>query len=232
MGFILQSDFERQITTRVLNEITNNNFTLCEQEELPTIQEVIAFIGSRYDTDKVFAPIVDYNNLSSFSYETRIKYIEPAYVGGTVYGVGDRVSYTDGNIYECIQITTGSEDPTNSAFWQLEVPNGELYHVINEDGTTAGSKPNEATDDYKKGDTRNPLIVRILVDMILYHINARINPRNISQIRIDRYDEAKEILRGVNSGKMTNISLPERVNDDDTPKSIVTGSNIKLTHYY
>lgn len=44
---------------------------------------------------------------------------------------------------------------------------------------------------------RNPVIISIIVDMVLYDIFGRISPRAIPQLRIDRYDSAKELLRKI-----------------------------------
>ena len=44
---------------------------------------------------------------------------------------------------------------------------------------------------------RNPVIVGIIIDFVLYDIFSRISPRAIPQLRIDRYDSAKELLRKI-----------------------------------
>ena len=46
------------------------------------------------------------------------------------------------------------------------------------------------------GDERNRLFVAMLVDIALYHL-CRISPRNIPDLRRDRYAEAIAFLRGV-----------------------------------
>ena len=41
---------------------------------------------------------------------------------------------------------------------------------------------------------RNPVIISIIIDLVLYDIFSRISPRAIPQLRIDRMTAAKELL--------------------------------------
>lgn len=52
------------------------------------------------------------------------------------------------------------------------------------------------------GVARNPQLVMCLVDISLYHIYARVNPREMTQIRIDRMENAVDWLKGVLDGSM------------------------------
>jgi hypothetical protein len=79
---------------------------------------------------------------------------------------------------------------------------------------------------WTKGDNRNPLIKMYFVDMVLYHLHSRVNPRNIPQLRMDRYDAA---IKALNSGLVFN--LPEWPTDENTTP-IHWGSNKKFNHYF
>jgi phage gp36-like protein len=57
------------------------------------------------------------------------------------------------------------------------------------------------------GASRNPLIIMYLVDIVLYHIHARISPRNVPEIRQIRYERAIDWLRDVAKGVL-NPNLP------------------------
>lgn len=75
------------------------------------------------------------------------------------------------------------------------------------------------------GDDRNPLIVMYLIDMALYHLFSAITPRQVPQIRMDRYDAAINWLKAVASGKL-NPALPLREDDNgNTIGTTVFGSN-------
>lgn len=78
---------------------------------------------------------------------------------------------------------------------------------------------NVATIFNATGSNRHPLIIMYMIDIALYHMHARINPRNIPDLRVKRHDDAIEWLKMVQAGKLT-PKLPA-VEDgvDGEPKS-------------
>lgn len=66
------------------------------------------------------------------------------------------------------------------------------------------------------GTERNPLIVMYMIDIALYHLFSNITPRNIPQIRIDRYDAAIRWLDKVAQGRI-NPNLPLNNNEGGDP---------------
>jgi hypothetical protein len=61
---------------------------------------------------------------------------------------------------------------------------------------------------YTKGDGRNQQMVGTMIDIALYHIHSRIAPRNIPDLRVKRYDDAKKWLKMCAHGDITpNILL-------------------------
>jgi phage gp36-like protein len=76
-------------------------------------------------------------------------------------------------------------------------------------------------------DDRNPLIVMYMVDIALYHLFSAITPRNVPQIRMDRYDAAINWLKAVASGKI-NPGLPVAEDADGNATSTsLFGSSAK-----
>ena len=69
-------------------------------------------------------------------------------------------------------------------------------------------------------DARNAQVVMYLVDMALYHLHSRQNPRNVPQIRQDRYDQVISWLKMARTGKLS-VGLPElpETNPDGTPNT-------------
>jgi phage gp36-like protein len=57
-------------------------------------------------------------------------------------------------------------------------------------------------------DLRHPDLVMYLVDMVLYHLHSRVQPRNIPELRQKRYDDALAWLEMVASGKLS-PNLPD-----------------------
>lgn len=60
-----------------------------------------------------------------------------------------------------------------------------------------------------EGKERNQLVLMMALDIAIYHIFSIHNPRNMSQIRIDRYERALKWLNGVRSGDIAVDGLPE-----------------------
>lgn len=77
----------------------------------------------------------------------------------------------------------------------------------------------------KTGANRNPIILMYVIDMTLYHLHSRINPRKIPDHRKERYTAAKEWLMLVNECKINPTDLP--VLADGVKDYVLTGSNPK-----
>lgn len=128
----------------------------------------------------------------------------PEYSNTTTYNVGNIIYYND-KIYICLVSCVGIL-PTNTQFWQFTT-----------DYTFNGSYPNDTVDNrWTKGDNRNQQIVMYLLDITLYHLHSRINPRNVPDLRKERYDGnsptqsggAIAFLKRVASGDVT-ADLPQ-----------------------
>jgi len=99
---------------------------------------------------------------------------EDEYVNTTSYVLGDKVYYN--NIeYTCLLNCKGIL-PTETGFWSV----GSAY-------TLTATYPDDTTK-WTEGDNRNQQIVMYLLDITLYHLHSRINPRNIPDLRKERYD--------------------------------------------
>ena len=85
------------------------------------------------------------------------------------------------------------------------------------------------------GNARNAMIVMLYVDMVLYHAHSRINPGQVPQLRIDRYNEAKSWLEMVASGKLL-PDLPLAGDQDgdgvDDKEVVRFGSQTARNPYY
>lgn len=99
---------------------------------------------------------------------------EAEYSNTTTYAINDVVYYN--NIaYTCLVSTIGIL-PTNTQFWSA----GSAY-------TLTATYPDDDTK-WTEGDNRNQQIVMYLLDCTLYHLHSRINPRNVPDLRKERYD--------------------------------------------
>lgn len=124
------------------------------------------------------------------------------YSNTTTYNIDNKVYYN--NIqYTCTTSCVGIL-PTNTQFWSA----GAAY-------TITAAYPDD-TDSWIQGDNRNQQIVMYLLDITLYHLHSRINPRNVPDLRKERYDGnsptqsggAIAFLKRVASGDVT-ADLPQ-----------------------
>ena len=135
----------------------------------------------------------------------------------TEYAAGAVVWYND-YVYTALVANVATTPSSNPLYWGTGVP----YSV------TAGTKPTDVTK-WTRGDNRNQQIVLYMIDITLYHLHSRINPRQIPELRGMRYTEARSWLKMVASGSITaNLVeiLPVQGN------SIRWGSETKTTNFY
>lgn len=75
---------------------------------------------------------------------------------------------------------------------------------------------NPTTAYWTAGDSRNKLVVMHLIDIVLYHLHSRINPRNIPEFRIQRRDDAISYLKMIARGQVSidlDLITPEQGNN-------------------
>jgi phage gp36-like protein len=87
----------------------------------------------------------------------------------------------------------------------------------------------------KTGTERNPQIIMLYIDIVLYHLHSRINPGQVPQLRVDRYNEAKRWLEMVAAGSLK-PDLDEITDEDGDGVSdgnvILSGSSTPRNPYY
>ncbi len=74
--------------------------------------------------------------------------------------------------------------------------NGNTYYY-NISGTTQTGGSITDTDIWLEGDNRNPQLVTYLIDLVLYHVHTRLSPRQVPEIRIDRYNHTMNFLKNI-----------------------------------
>jgi hypothetical protein len=226
MRFLRQTDYSKQIREKnLLDIISNEEFNRIESENL-AIREMQNYLSCKYDVEKIFAPLFTFDIAQSYTEGQRINYTEEDYDNLVSYVVGDRVSYQD-KIYNCIADSTGNL-PTDTNFWEYITADNSIYVAAQD---TAGNYPEDATY-WTFGDDRDPLILTYCIDITLYHVHSRINPRNIPQLRIDRYDMAMMWLKGIKTGESPVYNLPELDLEDNEGRFIRIGSNNPRPQYY
>jgi len=110
----------------------------------------------------------------------------------TTYATNDVVWYND-YTYTCKQPITGIL-PTDSNYWTINT----LYSITN-------TYPTDLTK-WTLGDNRNQEIVQYLLDITLYNLHCRINPRNVPDLRKERFDGNQHQQIGGAIGWLKNVS--------------------------
>jgi hypothetical protein len=129
------------------------------------------------------------------------------YVNTTAYTTGDIVTDDDGYVYTAIADSTNKE-LTNTTYWSA------MVNVLKTD-----------TNYWAVLDNRYPLFVEIAMDLTLYNLYARINPRNIPDLRKERNREALDQLDAWASGTDT-AEVLEVNTAEQTGFSIRYGSSV------
>ncbi|HSW64967.1 MAG TPA: phage protein Gp36 family protein [Dissulfurispiraceae bacterium] len=77
------------------------------------------------------------------------------------------------------------------------------------------------------GQARNQAVVMCFIDITLYHLHSRVSPRNVSQLRADRYKAAIEWLKMAAFGEIQ-PDLPLKTDERGHPDNrLKYGSNPK-----
>lgn len=80
-------------------------------------------------------------------------------------------------------------------------------------------------------DPRDAMLKLYLIDITLYHLHSRINPRNIPELRLNRRDEAIKWLTMISKGDIS-VNLPEISSEDQTGYRIIFGGEDKRQNSY
>jgi len=104
---------------------------------------------------------------------------------GTTYATDDRVEY-----------------PAASGIFYKSLADGQ-----------SGNQPDTNPSIWAL-DSREPKLLIVVLDIALFHIHKRINPRNIPELRIDAYEAAITWLEMIANDKIT-PTLPKLALDED-----------------
>jgi hypothetical protein len=111
------------------------------------------------------------------------------------YVVGDKVCDSNYYVYTCIA-NSQTFELTNTTYWS------PMVNIVQTNATY-----------WTNADNRYPMFVELAMDMALYNAHARINPRNIPDLRIERNREALDQLdrwaSGTDTAEVLNVLSPE-----------------------
>jgi len=151
--------------------------------------------------------VIDEEDLDVVTYSSDSGTTSDAIIAETENNVIQEVSSYLSGRYDISKIFVNIEEHTAGATYAA----GEFLHDSVTDkfytALVATSAGDLLTDDEKfaEGDTRPALIKRHVINIALYELHSRINPRNIPEFRIQRRDESVEWLKMVQNPR-NNVS--------------------------
>lgn len=81
------------------------------------------------------------------------------------------------------------------------------------------------------GTDRHPTIVSLVLDIAMYRLHKRINPRQIPDIRRIGYEDAMALLKAIQKRESQPVGLPLAIDDDGNTQFISRfGSTPKINH--
>jgi hypothetical protein len=156
-----------------------------------------------------------------------------------LYNIGDLV-FWKGVIYKCVNNTLpldhaqliqyGDWDNVPYPNYFPDDPNNGPGQWLSQGAYTiaAGSLLNTAI--FTPGDNRSQQLVMYMIDIVLFHLHSRISPRNIPDLRQDRYDSAISWLKNVARGDDITAPIPKK--QPPSGRRFRWGSNIKNINGY
>ena len=213
--FLKTSDYLSIIQTVDLNQITENTPQNLYDSEVKAISRMRTKLVQRYMVDIELGVMAAFN--AATHYRTRDRVIAGETITHvndfnrwnktTEYIIGNIVTDDDGYVYTAIAASQ-NEALTKTAFWS------PMINIATSNTTY-----------WTVGDNRYPMFVELAMDMTLYNLHARINPRNIPDLRIERNREALDQLdrwaSGTDTAEVLNIN-----STDSTGYSIRYGNSL------
>jgi hypothetical protein len=213
--FLKTSDYLSIIQTVDLNQITENTPQNLYDSEVKAISRMRTKLVQRYMVDIELGTMDAYS--ASTHYRTRDRVILGEVIthvndfnrwdNKTEYIIGNIVTDDNGYVYTAIAAST-NQPLTLTAYWS------KMINIATSNATY-----------WTVGDNRYPMFVELAMDMTLYNLHARINPRNIPDLRIERNREALDQLdawaSGTDTAEVLNIN-----STDSTGYSIRYGNSL------
>lgn len=201
--FLKTSDYSSIIQTVDLNQITENTPQNLYDSEVKAISRMRTKLVQRYMVD------IELGVMTAFSITTHYRTRDRIILGEvithvndfnrwdktTTYAINAIVTDDNGYVYTAIAASQ-NQALTLTAYWS------PMVNVISTNTTY-----------WTVGDNRYPMFVELAMDMTLYNLHARINPRNIPELRIERNREALDQLdawaSGTDTAEVLNINTAE-----------------------
>ena len=127
MGYLIFSDYKKQIQTDNLNQIIGNDLTVLRSAELQAVEEAKAYLVQKYDVTEEMQDVTQWDRqLATYKAGNRVYIDADTYNAANTYKNGD-LCLKDGDVYQCIAATTtGAFDATK---WKEIGRQYALFHA-------------------------------------------------------------------------------------------------------
>lgn len=192
--FLVDTDYNSIIQSSDLTQITEGVAQNLWDSEKKAISRMRTKLVQRYMVDIELSTMTTYSATKHYRTKERVltgSTIDSVktfdrWVSTTAYVTNDIVTDADGYVYTALSDNTNVE-LTSSSVWS------PMIGIINSNATY-----------WDVGvDNRYQLFIEIAMDLTLYNLHARINPRNIPDLRKERNREALDQLDAWASGTDT-----------------------------
>jgi len=138
------------------------------------------------------------------------QYPNPVFDYQATYMKGDQV-FWENKVYTCQRSSfTWGDDIQFRVYENIPLPNifpndpvnGKAYWGTGTPYSVANTLPT-VTTAWTAGDNRTQSVLMVVIDITLFHVHSRISPRNIPDLRKDRYANAIQMLQAFARGEMT-----------------------------
>jgi len=193
MAFLIRNDFYTSIESTDLDVLTSANDNVLNDAIETSKLMLESYIRDRFDVSTLFPDVLIFDINKNYITGNKVVLTAEDWLFASSYVVGDLVNDSaSGLVYKCILDASGIV-PTNATYFELAGVNNSIYDVIL--GGT-GNLPSNTTY-FSVGESRNPLLIRLMVDLVLYDIHSRLSPRNIPEHRIQRHDDVIKYLKAI-----------------------------------
>ena len=204
--FLKKTDYARVIREENLDEVLDSDYTLLPECEESAVTEVKMYLDGQYDLSNQFKAITAFNLATNYAIGERVCVTIPEIMEGTLYQIGQRVAYQSW-IYEAAVADATLEQiesDTAHAYWYQIKENSYLA-----DCKVAGSGvyPDANKTKWNMDGLRNVWLTQAVVDITMYHLFSRVMPRQVTELRVKRYDDTIRQLKQAAAGTLS-VSLP------------------------
>jgi phage gp36-like protein len=228
-NFIHKPDLYRSIKESELEVLLNqtpDGDNLVKETIDSSVSEIKTYIGGRYDVTLglplvyVYDPAQEYSD-GDIVFITGPDWTAADYVASVLVKKGKTV-------YFSTEPTLSTDIPGASSKWSELGENMAFFESLVD---TNDALPTETANSSPSTDPRDPLVKTYAVDIALYRLFARINPRQIQESRIKHYDDAVTFLtKAADPRKNINLALPLIDFGANSGNDITFGSNTKNSH--